>query len=63
MIEENPSKPQAPLSREAGSGASGTPVMSPWGPIEGASSGSGTVTDPSGSGAKPPGYADLEPLA
>ena len=63
MIEKASAKNQAPLPREADSAASGVPVMSPWGPVEGASTGPGTVNDPGGNDNKPPGIAELELLA
>ena len=62
MISQNPAEPQAPpLPADAKPGAS-TPLMDPHGKIEVASTGDGTVIDPSGHDNKPPGIGDSDPL-
>jgi hypothetical protein len=49
-----PSEPQASPSK-AGE-ADPVPFLNPGSPIEVASTGGGTITDPSGKDTKPPGY-------
>ena len=55
MLSNNPAEKQTPPSSGAADAAAPAP-MDPRSPIEVASTGTGTVTDPSGHDAKPPGH-------
>lgn len=65
MISNKPAEPQASPTSDAKADKAGTSVavLKPGDEIEVASGGTGTITDPSGSGAKPPGYADFDLFA
>lgn len=52
-----------PSGAQAGTAQDCVPLPDPWGPVEGASTGTGTVTDPGGTDRKPPAIADLDLLA
>jgi hypothetical protein len=61
MINQNPAEPQASSTPDAKAVAAEVPVLKPGDPIEVASTGDGTVTDPSAKD-KPPGVSDSDLL-
>jgi hypothetical protein len=59
MLSNDPKNPQAsPLPDPKAAGSAQTPVLDPHSPIETASTGTGTTTDPAGSDSRPPGVYD-----
>jgi hypothetical protein len=65
MISSNQVQPKASLAVDAKACAAeeGVALMSANDPVEGASTGSGTVNDPGGNDHRPPNIADLELFA
>jgi hypothetical protein len=65
MISNKPAEPQASPTSDAKVDKADTSVavLKPGDEIEVASGGTGTITDPPATGAKPPGYADLDLFA
>jgi hypothetical protein len=61
MLSNNSDQPQASPSK-AGE-ADSVPYLNPGSPIEVASTGGGTITDPSGKDTKPPAYESDSSLA
>lgn len=60
MLSQNPTDPKA---QDSSNDNAANTAPDPRRPIEVASSGNGTTTDPSGTDTRPPGYDDLDQFA
>lgn len=54
MLTQNPNEPKAQTASNSGKGEPRAALLDPHSPIEVASTGNGTTTDPSGPDTKPP---------
>ena len=64
MLSQNPAEPQAsPLPDVKPGAGAAVPVMKPGDPIEVASTGNGTTTDPAATDGKPPRVYNVDSLA
>jgi hypothetical protein len=63
LSNNNTDSKASPLPDSKTNGTAQPPVMDPRSPIEVASTGNGTTTDPSGKDTRPPGVYDADSLA